>query len=56
MSLTFLLAACAFAAVLGALVACVDWWRESRLRVARPAPRGGVPVGRIPTVPRKRAA
>jgi hypothetical protein len=60
MSLTFLLAACAFAAVVGALVACIDWWRESRLTVTRPVQRVGVPVGRIPSVPaaatRKRAA
>jgi hypothetical protein len=57
MSLTFLLAACAFAAVVGALVACVDRWRESRL-LARPVPRVGVPVGRTAVVPaaRKRAA
>jgi hypothetical protein len=58
MSLTFLLAACAFAAIVGALVACIDWWRESRLSVARPVQRVGIPVGRIPSVParRKRAA
>jgi hypothetical protein len=58
MSLTFVLAACVFVAVVGAVVACVDRWRESRLVVTRPAQRVGVPMGRIPAVPatRKRAA
>ena len=39
MTLWFLLTACAFAAVLGALVACVDRWRESRLDEASPIQR-----------------
>jgi hypothetical protein len=58
MSLTFLLAACGFAAVLGALVACIDRWRDSRLTLARPVQRVGVPVGRVSAVQstRKRAA
>jgi hypothetical protein len=58
MSLTFLLAACAFVAVVGALVACVDRWRESRLTAARPVQRVGMAVARVPAVParRKRAA
>jgi hypothetical protein len=53
-----MLAACAFVAVVGVLVAVIDRWRESRLTVVRPEPRVGLPVGRIPTVPsaRKRAA
>ena len=56
MSLTFLLAACLFVAVVGALVACIDRWRDARLAVTRPVRREE--VGRIPTVPapRKRAA
>ena len=58
MTLTFVLAACLFVAVVGALVACIDRWREARLTVARPGQRVDLPVGRIPTVssPRKRAA
>ena len=58
MSLTFLLAACAFAAVLGVLVACIDRWRDSRLTIVRSVPRVGVHVGRVSTVQsaRKRAA
>jgi len=59
MSLTFLLAACAFAAVLGALVACIDRWRESRLTIAPPVQRVRVPVGRVSSAApsaRKRAA
>jgi hypothetical protein len=54
MSVTFLLAACAFAAVLGVLVACIDRWRDSRLTIVRSVPR----VGRVSTVQsaRKRAA
>ena len=57
MSLTFVVAACVFVALVGALVACVDRWRESRLALTRPVQRLGVRVGRIP-VPetRKRAA
>jgi hypothetical protein len=57
MSLTFVLAACAFAAVVGVLVAGIDRWRESRL-LSRAVERIGVPVGRTPAVPaaRKRAA
>jgi len=35
MSLGFVLAACAFALVLGCAVACVDRWREARLREFR---------------------
>jgi hypothetical protein len=58
MSLMFLLTACAFVAVVGLLVAGIDRWRDSRLTVARPMPRVGVPIGRMPSVPpaRKRAA
>jgi uncharacterized membrane protein YoaK (UPF0700 family) len=58
MSLTFVLAACVFVAVVGAVVACVDRWRDSRLVVTRPAQRVDVPVGRIPVnpAPGKRAA
>jgi hypothetical protein len=58
MSLTFLLAACGFAAVLGALVACIDRWRDSRLTIVRPVQRVEVPVGRVSQVQstRKRAA
>jgi hypothetical protein len=58
MSLTFLFAACAFVAVVGVVVACVDRWRESRLTLARPGDRVGVAVARVPSVPatRKRAA
>ena len=59
MSLTFLLTACAFAAVLGALVACIDRWRDSRLAIVKPVQRERVPVGRVSaSVPsaRKRAA
>ena len=58
MSLTFLLAACAFAAVLGLLVAWIDWWRDSRLTLVRPDQRVRVPVGRVSSIPpaRKRAA
>jgi ABC-type amino acid transport system permease subunit len=57
MTVTFVIAACAFAAVLGALVAGIDWWREARLTVVRPVARARVPVVRS-TVPaaRKRAA
>jgi hypothetical protein len=57
-SLTFLIAACAFAAVLGALVACIDRWRDTRLTLMRPVQRVGLPVGRVSAVPsaRKRAA
>ncbi len=58
MSLTFVLAACVFAAVVGVLVAWIDRWRESRLTVRRAVPRLGVPVADMPSVPpaRKRAA
>lgn len=58
MSLTFVVVACVFVALVGALVACVDRWRDSRLALTRPLQRVGVRVGRIPTVPdsRKRAA
>jgi hypothetical protein len=58
MSFSSVLIACAFAAVLGAVVACVDRWRESRLTVVRPVQRARVPVVRVPTAPtaRKRAA
>jgi hypothetical protein len=58
MSLTFLLAACVFVAIVGAAVAWADRWRDSRLGVARPLQRVGVPVRRTPSVPatRKRAA
>lgn len=54
MSLTFLFAACLFVAVLGAVVACIDRWRDARLTVVRPVQRVGVPVVPIPA--RKRAA
>jgi len=58
MSLTFVVAACVFVALVGVLVACVDRWRDSRLAVTRPLQRVGVRAGRIPAVPdsRKRAA
>jgi hypothetical protein len=58
MSLWFVVAACAFAAVLGLLVAGIDLWREARLTAVRAVPRAGVPIPRVPTVPtaRKRAA
>lgn len=58
MSLTFVLAACLFVAVVGVLVACIDRWRDARLAVARSASRVGVRAARVPTVPaaRKRAA
>ena len=43
-----MIAACAFALVLGCAVACVDWWREARLgprlRVVASAKRGAKPV------------
>jgi len=57
MTLTFVITACVFAAALGALVACVDRWRESRLSLVRPA-RVPVPVSRGAGIPaaRKRAA
>ena len=57
MTLTFVITACVFAAALGALVACVDRWRESRLSLVRPA-RVPVPVSRGAGLPaaRKRAA
>jgi hypothetical protein len=55
MSLWFVLGACAFVAVLGALVACIDRWREDRLTVVRPVARARVPVTRLPAA-RKRAA
>jgi hypothetical protein len=48
MSLGFMIAACAFALVLGCAVACVDWWREARLaprlRVVARAQGGTKPV------------
>jgi len=45
--------------VLGALVACIDRWRESRLTIAPPVQRVRVPVGRVSSAApsaRKRAA
>ena len=56
--MTFLIAACAFAAILGALVACIDRWRDTRLTLVRPVQRVGLPVGRVSPVAsaRKRAA
>jgi hypothetical protein len=36
MSLGFMIAACAFALVLGGVVAWVDWWREARRLTPRP--------------------
>jgi hypothetical protein len=58
MTMTFVVAACVFAAVLGTLVACVDWWREARLALIRPPQRVRVSIGRVASVPapRKRAA
>jgi hypothetical protein len=35
MSVGFMIAACAFALVLGGAVACVDWWRDARLLAPR---------------------
>ena len=57
MTLTFVFAACAFVALLGALVAWIDWWRDSRLAV-HAVRRGRVPMTTVPAVPaaRKRAA
>jgi hypothetical protein len=56
MTLTFVIAACAFAALLGVLVAWIDWWRDSRLAAVHAVRRA--PTARVPTVsaPRKRAA
>ena len=58
MSLSFVIAACTFAAVLGALVACIDRWREARLTMVQRMQHRRVPVARVPTVPaaRNRAA
>jgi hypothetical protein len=58
MTLTFVLVACTFAAVVGALVACIDWWRDARLTVVPPVHRVRVPVAHVRPVPgaRKRAA
>jgi len=58
MSLTFVVAACVFVALVGALVAWVDRWRDSRLAVIRPLQRVGTPAGPVPAVPDsgKRAA
>jgi hypothetical protein len=57
MSVGFMIAACAFALVLGGAVACVDWWREGRLapriRAVAPAKRGPTPVQ--PTAHRRAA-
>ena len=35
MSVGFMIAACVFALVLGCAVACVDWWRETRMLTPR---------------------
>ena len=56
MSFWFVVAACAFAAVLGVLVAGIDRWREARLTAVRAVPRAGVPISRVPPTARKRAA
>jgi hypothetical protein len=58
MTMTFVIAACLFAAVLGALVAWVDRWRDSRLTLVRPAQRVPVAVSRgaAGVSSRKRAA
>jgi hypothetical protein len=58
MTLTFVIAACAFAALLGALVAWIDWWRDSRLAAAHALRRARLPMTTVPTVSaaRKRAA
>ena len=58
MTLTFVITACVFAAVLGALVAWVDRWRDSRLTLVRRVQRVPVPVSRAAAVRRsgKRAA
>jgi hypothetical protein len=50
MTLWSVVAACAFVAVLGALVACVDRWRDARLSVVAPV------AGRRPVAPVARAA
>ena len=59
MSLGFVLAACAFALVLGCAVACVDRWREARLAAAtrlRPAqPFEGVARPAAPPATHRRA-
>jgi hypothetical protein len=58
MSVSFVVAACAFVAVLAALVAWVDRWRESRLTVVRSLETSHAPVVAVTSVPapRKRAA
>ena len=58
MTLTFLIGACAFAALLGVLVAWIDWWRDSRLAAVQAVRRARVPMARVPAVSaaRKRAA
>ena len=58
MSLSFVLTACVFAAVLAAMVAWVDRWRETRLTVVRPVQRARVQLARVSVTPtaRKRAA
>lgn len=56
MSLGLVLGACAFAAVLSALVACIDRWRDARLiAVPRVAPARAVRLTTLPAT-RKRAA
>ncbi|HEX3176158.1 MAG TPA: hypothetical protein VHZ49_05735 [Methylomirabilota bacterium] len=58
MTLSFLVATCAFVAVLGVVVAWIDRWRESRLGALRPVARVSVPVATVASAPaaRKRAA
>ncbi|HZF06202.1 MAG TPA: hypothetical protein VE932_17850 [Patescibacteria group bacterium] len=51
MSLGFMLAACAFALVLGCAVACVDRWREGRLATPRLRPVSRVDGGVKPARP-----
>jgi hypothetical protein len=54
MSLAFIFAACVFALVVGCAVACVDRWREARLKPA-PRRRASLAPPSTPT-PHRRAA
>jgi hypothetical protein len=55
MSLGFLFAACAFALVLGCVVACVDRWRDARLVMSEPRPAPTVEAAAPPVVHRRAA-
>jgi hypothetical protein len=54
MSPSSVVAACVFAAVLGAVMACIDRWRDARLIPARTARRVRVAVAPVPAVPAAR--